>query len=150
MVHISYEEALACPEGRHWKAAIQEELQALQDNNTWEFAKLPTGMKAIKCKWVFVKKLNSKGESTRYKARLVARGFSQREGVDYSETFAPVVRPESIRILLSLAVRNDFEIYKFDIKTAFLYGGLKETIFMERPSGPEPLEDTVLLLKRSL
>lgn len=147
---ISYTQALAGPEAEHWKSAVEEELQALQENNTWTVVYLPSGKKAIKCKWVFTKKLNPAGEVTRYRARLVAKGFSQREGIDYTETFAPVVRPESIRILLAIAAAKDLEIIKFDVKTAFLHGDLKEIIFMEQPPGLSAGENRVLQLQRSL
>lgn len=111
---------------------------------------MPPGERAIKCKWVFAKKLISVGQVTRFKARLVAKGYFQREGIEYTETFAPVVRPESIRILMAIAVEKDFEIYKFDIKAALLHEDLKEVIYMQPPPGLPVGEGCVLLLQRSL
>ena len=100
--------------------AIIEEIRALEENNTWSLTTMPAGKRVIGCKWVFAMKTNLDG-NVRYKAKLVAKGFSQREGIDYFETFSPIVRYESIRILLAIAAKEDYEIYKFDVKTAFLY-----------------------------
>ena len=110
-------------------------MNTLEENNTWGLDRLPPGKRAIGCKWVLAIKTNSHENSHRYKARLVAKGFSQREGIDYFETFAPVVRYESIRILLSLAAKEDYEIIKSSVKTAFLNGDLQEDLYMELPEG---------------
>ena len=106
-----------------------------EKNNTWTLEKLPRNQKTIACKWVYTKKLDSDGNVQRYKARLVAKGYTQREGIDFSKTFAPVVRYESIRMLLAIAATDDLELAQFDVKTAFLHGEIKETIFMEQPQG---------------
>jgi len=84
---------------------------------------------------IFKKKRGADGEVNRHKARLVVRGFTQRLGIDYAETYAPVIRYELVRFLLSLAAKEDFELMQFDIKTAFLYGELNEEIYMELPTG---------------
>ena len=133
-VPMTYNEAMASPEAEKWHKAISEEIQALEENNTWSLTTMPAGKRAIGCKWVFAIKTNLDG-TVRYKARLVAKGFSQREGIDYVETFSPVVRYESIRILLAIAAREDHEIRKFDVKTAFLYGDLEEDLYMQQPDG---------------
>ncbi|CAK9816222.1 Retrovirus-related Pol polyprotein from transposon TNT 1-94 [Anthophora plagiata] len=94
---------------------------------------MPAGKHIIGCKWVFAT-TNLNG-TVRYKERLVAKGFSQREGIDYFETFSPVVRYESICVHLAIVAKEDYEIYKFDVKTAFLYGDLKEDLYMQQPDG---------------
>lgn len=99
-------------------------------------------------RWVFKKKLKADGQVDVYKARLVARGCSQKQGIDYTETFAPVVRFSSVRTLLSIAAALNMEIYQFDVKTAFLHGDLEEEIYMEQPGLEE--DDRVCLLKKSL
>lgn len=135
IVPNNYKEVLLSLECEKWKQAMEEEMSALRENRTWELQKLPPGHRAIGCRWVFALKTGSDGQVIRYKARLVAKGFSQQEGIDYFETFAPVVRYESIRVILALCAREDLEIMQFDVKTAFLNGELEETIFMERPEG---------------
>ena len=94
---------------------------------------MPTGWKAIGCKWVFKEKFDNIGNSHCYKARLVAKGFSQKYGKDYDETFAPVVRHETIRTLFSVAAAKKMEIRHFDVKMAFLHKDLEEDIFMDQP-----------------
>lgn len=145
----TYEEAMASNEVEQWRRAIEEEESALIKNNTWIKTKLPTGRKAITAKIIFKKKHDADGKVNRYKARLVVRGFSQRPGIDYNETYAPVIRYESIRLLFSLAAKEDFEIAQFDIKTAFLNGELDEEIFMQLPTGVTDA-GSVVKLKKSL
>lgn len=113
---------------------------------------MQSGPLCIGCKWVFSIKNNSSDNNIRYKARLVAKGFTQREGIDYSETFAPVVRYESIRILLAIAAKENYEMAKFDVKTAFLNGDLQEEIYLQVPAGYNNVEDKdmVCKLRRSL
>lgn len=148
---LTHAEAMASAEAPQWQQAINEEIKALEENNTWILTHLPPNRRAIGCKWVFAIKTNASGE-TRFKARLVAKGFAQREGIDYFETFAPVVRYESIRMLLAIAAKEDFEIAKFDVKTAFLYGDLKEEIYMLQAPGfiNEDHKNLVCKLQRSL
>ncbi|KMQ85887.1 retrovirus-related pol polyprotein from transposon tnt 1-94, partial [Lasius niger] len=143
----TYEEAMASNEVEQWRRAIEEEESALIKNNTWTKTKLPTGRKAITAKIIFKKKRDADGKVHRYKARLVVRGFSQRPGIDYNETYAPVIRYESIRFLFSLAAKEDFEIAQFDIKTAFLNGELDEEIFMQLPTRVTDAGNVVKLQK---
>lgn len=118
-----------------WKQAIQSEYDSLVSNNTWELADLPPGRKAIRCKWVFKIKRNSDGSVARLKARLVAQGYSQKHGIDYKETFSPVVRRESIRIVLALSVSLGLNLQQMDVDTAFLNSDLDQEIYMFQPRG---------------
>lgn len=94
-------------------------------------------MKPVKTKWIFKKKIGLNGEVLRYKARLVAKGFTQKYGVDYFETYSPVVRYETLRMLLAISAEYNMDVDHMDVKTAFLNGDLKETVFMEIPEGFE-------------
>lgn len=132
-----------------WKDAIDNELNALTKIETWVDVTLPKNRKPISACWIFTRKRNRQGDVIRYKARLVARGYMQREGTDYTETFAPVVRYESVRTLLAMAAINQMKIGQFDIKTAFLNGTLEEDIYMELPEGTGN-EGKVVKLQRSL
>lgn len=98
------------------------------DNNTWTLTNLPEGRKAIKCKWVFKTKHDAAGNIDRYKARLVIKGYSQRKGVDYDETYSPVVRHSSLRYLFALAAKHNLYVDQMDAITAFLQGDLDEKI----------------------
>lgn len=131
---LSVEDALSRSDAREWKKAMEDEIHALEKNKTWILIdSVPKGRKTVKSKWVFKMKTKPDGSLERYKARLCAKGFTQRDGIDYSETFAPVVRYESIRTIIAISAAEDLEMCQFDIKTAFLYGLLKEEIFMEQP-----------------
>lgn len=105
------------------------------ENGTWEVVPLPADRKAIGSKWVFQKKLNDNCEVIRYKARLVAQGYSQKYGADYDQVFAPVAKQTTIRALLSIAARRNLKVQHIDVKTAYLHGELSETIFMRQPVG---------------
>jgi len=104
-------------------------------NNTWTLVPHPVGRKPVSCKWVFKIKQGANGEVERYKARLVARGFTQTCRVDYNETFAPVAKFTSIHCIFALAALEDMEIHQMDVKIAFLNGELEEEIYMEQPQG---------------
>jgi hypothetical protein len=125
------EEALTCENSKEWECAMQEEYDSLMANNKWTLEPLLGGRKPISCKWVFKIKEGANGEVERYKARLVARGFTQTYGVDYNETFAPVTKFTSIRYILALATLEDMQIHQMDVKTTFLNGELEEEIYME-------------------
>jgi len=117
-------------EQKKWEQACKEEIKSIKDRNTWTLVDCPPDRKPIKCCWVFAKKLDG-----RFKACLVAKGFSQIYGEDYDETFSPVTRFETVWLLLAYACWNDWEIESLDVKTAFLYGQLNEEIYMEQPEG---------------
>lgn len=109
----------------------------------------PENGNVISNRWIFKKKYTADGRIDKYKARLVIRGFSQKEGIDFHEVFAPVVKYATVRTVLSTVATDDLEMVQFDVKTAFLYGDLEETIFIEQPSGFE-IDKRVCLLKKSL
>jgi Reverse transcriptase (RNA-dependent DNA polymerase) len=119
----------------HWRTAIAEELTALAHNSTWDLVSPPANAHIIGAKWVFKVKLKADGSVHRYKARLVAKGYNQQEGLDYIETFSPVVKPVTIRVVLTLALSNQWPIHQLDVNNAFLHGDLEETVYMEQPSG---------------
>jgi transposase InsO family protein len=131
----SLAEAITRPDADKWIAAAIDEVKSLINNKTWEVVPLPHGRKAIGSRWVFKIKRNSDGSIERYKGRLVAKGFLQREGVDYSETFAPTVRLSAVRTVLALAAKEDMELESVDISTAFLNGEMEEEVFMKIPEG---------------
>ena len=114
---------------------MAEEFKSLNNHDVWEVVKHPEGCRTITSKWVYRIKYKSDGTVEHYKARLVARGFTQVFGVDYSETYTPVTRLESLRLMLAMAVENDWEARQIDIKTAYLYGELEEEVYMEPPEG---------------
>ena len=133
-----------------WQQAMNEELAALEKNKTWILVDRPSNVKPIKNKWVYKIKLQPDGEVERYKARLVAKGFTQIENVDYKETYAPVASMNTVRMFLAIANQHDMHIVQFDIKTAFLYGDLEETLFMEQPEGYVTNPNKVCKLVKSL
>jgi hypothetical protein len=125
----SYEEATKGPE---WRKAMEEEIKALNENQTWDLVPRPNEVKPISCKWVYKVKTRPDGSIERYKARLVARGFSQQYGLDYEETFSLVAK---IRMLLALAACKSWKLWQMDVKNAFLHGELDKDIYMEQPRG---------------
>lgn len=134
-----------------WIDAMKEEMQAMQSNNTWELCELPDGRNAIGCKWIFKAKTDANGNVNRYKARLVAQGFSQKFGTDYDQVFAPVARQTTFRILLSVASKENCMVHHMDVKTAFLNSKLKEEIYMKQPPGFESeKKNLVCRLKKSI
>ncbi|KAK8957981.1 hypothetical protein KSP39_PZI000375 [Platanthera zijinensis] len=112
----SYVEAVESTEKSQWMVAMQEEMQSLQKNHTYDLVRLPKGKKALKNRWIFRVKQGDSSTPPRYKARLVVKGFGQRQGVDFDEIFSPVVKMSSIRVVLGLAARQDLEIEQMDVK----------------------------------
>nr|GEU59869.1 zinc finger, CCHC-type [Tanacetum cinerariifolium] len=109
-----------------WKEAIQSEIDSIMHNDTWELTELPPGCKALGCKWILKRKMKVDGSIDKYKARLVIQGFRQKEGIDFVDTYAPVARISTIRLLLALAAIHDLVIHQMDVKTAFLNESVKE------------------------
>ncbi|GJY78574.1 retrovirus-related pol polyprotein from transposon TNT 1-94 [Tanacetum coccineum] len=118
-----------------WTMAMQEELNQFKTNDVWSLFPPPENQTIIRTKWVFKNKLNENGIVSRNKARLVAQGYNQQEGIDFVETYAPVARLESIRILLAYACTHDFKLYQMDVKSAFLNGFINEEVFVAQPPG---------------
>ncbi|KAK1601123.1 hypothetical protein QYE76_007884 [Lolium multiflorum] len=128
----TYRQALKDP---NWHAAMLDEYNALLQNDTWSLVPCPAGANVVTGKWIYRHKLNADGTLSRYKARWVVRGFSQQAGVDYGETFSPVVKAATIRVVLALATAQAWPINQMDVKNAFLHGNLQETVYCQQPSG---------------
>lgn len=135
----TFKEAMARPEpeASHWLKAATAEINALVENGTFQLVELPPGQRAIGSRWVFKVKRNADGSIERYKGRVVAQGFSQRPGFDYTETFAPTPQWAALRAILAVVALEDLECESVDISSAFLNGVLQETVFMRQPEGFE-------------
>lgn len=129
---VSYEEAT---EKKVWKDAMIEEYQSLMKNDVWDIIPRPKGKLVVTSKWIFKTKHAADGSIEKYKARFVARGFSQKEGIDYEETFAPVAMYTSIRAVLAIAAIKKWKLHQMDVKTAFLNGVVEEEVYLEQPLG---------------
>ena len=132
---LTFSQYLISPDKTQWTIAMEKELKGLADNFTWELVDVVKGMKIIGNKWVWKIKYNPDGSVDKWKARLVALGNTQTEGVDYSETFAPVLHFNSFRFLLAIAAQHDLQLHQMDLTQAFLNGDLEETIYMRQPRG---------------
>ena len=128
-------EALQGPHREKWRKAMQSEMDSLRENGVYEIVDRPSGKKVVQSKWVLRVKTNELGEIEKYKARVVAKGYSQVEGIDYDQTFSPTVRFESIRQLVALGTSKGMEMHQMDVTTAFLYAPLEEEVFMQQPEG---------------
>lgn len=124
--------ALASP---HWSQAMKEEFEALQKNNTWSLVPPDAATKIVGTKWVFRVKYSPDGAISRYKARLVAKGFHQTYGIDFFETYSPVVKSSTIRVILSISVLHHWNIRQLDVNNAFLNGALTEDVYVHQPEG---------------
>ena len=142
---LTYKEAISCNNATNWVEAMNDEIKSLGDNETWTLVSKPVGANVINNSWVYKIKHND-----RFKARLVINGSRQKYGIDYTETFSPVVRYESIRTILAVAAAENYDLKQFDIKTAFLYGNLEEDIYMRQPIGFEDSTERVCKLNKSL
>jgi transposase InsO family protein len=145
-----YREAMADADSDRWIGAMKEEFTSLQDNKTWTLVDRPSNQRVLPGKWVYKHKRGPKGDIMRYKARWVIRGDQQREGVDFNETFATVVKPMSYKLIFAIAAALDWEIDQMDVKTAFLYGKVEETVYMEQPTGLEDGSTKVCKLDRAI
>ena len=126
---------MSSSDATQWLEAMNEELDSIKKNNVWVLTDLPNGRKAIGCKWVLRKKFKVDGSLEKYKARLVAKGFTQQPGVDFIDTYSPVAKFASIRILMAVVATMDLELHQLDVKTAFLNGELKKEIYMIQLDG---------------
>lgn len=147
----TYWEAIRSPEAPEWKEAMRQELSNMEYRKIWIRTPLPAGKKSIGCVWSFKNKRDAEGKIVRRKARLCAQGFSQREGIDFDQTFSPVVRIETVRVLLAIVATKDLHLHQWDFETAFLNGILEETIYMRLPQGTKTnFKGEVLKLLRSI
>ncbi len=130
---LTVQQALKSDNADKWKIAMNEEIEQLIINNTWSLVELPPDRKAVSNKWVFKTKLNSDGTIERFKARLCAKGFTQVQFIDFNDTYAPVMKYKSLRIILALATILNYDIQHLDVQTAFLNATLKEEVYMKQP-----------------
>lgn len=149
----NYSEACISPDQHRWQQAMQEEIAALEANHTYELVKRPIGTKVVGGRWVFARKQGANQEEV-FKARYVAKGFSQVKEIDYSETFSPTARLNSLRVLLQIAANENMKLFQLDVKNAYLNAKIDHDIFLEQPKGFEKFDENgneyVLKLQRSL
>ena len=151
----TFQQAMNSQHREHWLSAIRSELKSLKKAGTWRYAHKPTDANLVGCRWIFKIKRDQDGNVIKFKARLVAQGFTQVYGIDYAETYAPVARYASIRLILALAAHYDWELHQMDVVTAYLNGALDVPIYMRAPQGLELTnercpDDHVCLLLKSL
>ncbi|KAL0427998.1 UNVERIFIED_CONTAM: Retrovirus-related Pol polyprotein from transposon TNT 1-94 [Sesamum latifolium] len=130
---ITFKDAMASSEAKQWKEAVKSEMDSIVSSGTWVLIDLPPGCTTIEFKWIFKKKLKPDGTVDKFKARLVAKDFKQKEGIHYFNTYFPVARLTTIRMLIAPASVYNLPIHQMDVKTAFLYGELEEEIYMDQP-----------------
>lgn len=146
----SYQEVIEYAKKGGWKKVMEEEMNSLLENHTYDLVKLPKGRIILKNQWVF--KLKNDGKNLRYNSRVVVKGFGQKNGIDFDEIFSPVVKMFSIQVVLGMAISMNLEVEQLDVNTAFLYGDLEEEIYIEQPEGfVEKAKDKFICkLKKSL
>lgn len=149
----TYREAIMSPEASRWEQAMKEEMSSLKENDTFELVTLPKDKNTVGGRWVYALKENADTGKI-FKARYVAKGYKQTEGIDYHETFAPTANLTSVRALMQIAVQNDFSVHQMDVKTAYLHAPIDEEIYLDQPEGFEELSKTggklVCKLRKSL
>ena len=148
----TYEEAMDDIDAHHWVQAMKSELDSIYSNKVWDLVKAPNDIKPVGCNWVYKRKRGIDGKVETFKTRLVTKGYTQKEGIDYDETFSSIAMLKSIRILLSIAAHYDYEIWQMDVKTVFLNGNLEEEIYIMQPESfiAKNQEHMVCKLKRSI
>jgi hypothetical protein len=146
---ICFEQAVGNPK---WDNAMDEEMATLDANTTWELLALPKDKKAIRCNWVYKVKHNADGSMSKYRTRLVAKGYAQTYGIDYEETYSPIARMTTVRTIIGMAVIKGWSLHQMDVKNVFLHGDLQEEMYMEQP--PSYVDQThpnlVCRLKKTL
>ncbi|MCO5575493.1 hypothetical protein L7F22_029294 [Adiantum nelumboides] len=146
---IPLTEALALVEAPLWHDAMENEMRSLQQNETWKLVPRPPNRSIVSCRWILRKKYHANGTVLQHKARLVARGFSAKPGIDFQETFSPTLGLSTFQILMAIADKYNLEFHQMDVETAFLNGFLEEEIYMDQPPyfiDPEHPEYVCLLL----
>lgn len=131
----SVKEALESPDTPHWQTAMDKEYKSLVDNHTWELTDLPPNKSVISSKWIFRRKYHSNRTLSHFKARFVARGYSQEPGIDYFDTYSPVIKIASLRLLLAFATIHDYHIHQIDVITAFLNANLTKELYSTQRDG---------------
>ncbi|KAM2867181.1 hypothetical protein COP2_023124 [Malus domestica] len=131
----NYKETMDSFEYEQWQQIMNEELDSIKKNKVWELVDLPDGRKPIGCKWVLCKKYKLDATLDKFKARLLAKGYTQKPGIEFVDTYSPVAKFTSIHILMAIVASMDLELHQLDVKTAFLNGDLKEDIYMIQPEG---------------
>jgi hypothetical protein len=131
----------------HWVKEMNDELDPIEKNNTWEMVHRTEGKNVIGSKWIFKNKLNEQGQVVKRKARLVCKGYAQIEGLDFDETFALIARLEAIRMFLAYACHKRFKVYQMEVKSDVLNGNLSEEVYMEQPEGFKPSDNPDLVCK---
>lgn len=135
-----------------WRTSMSEEIKALRENSTWTLVPRHCVPNVVRSKWIYHIKRHSDGSIERRKSRIVAKGFHQCPGIDYNDTFNPMVKPRTICLLLSIALGANWSIKQLDISNAFLQGTLDESVFMEQPQGfiDPHYPDNVCVLRKSI
>jgi Reverse transcriptase (RNA-dependent DNA polymerase) len=134
---VTLRQALESVNSHKWTKSMDEEIKSMYDNKVWDIVHLPKGVKLISCKWIFKTKNDSEGNMKRYKAQLVAKGFLQKEGIDFTKTFSSVSTKDSFRIIMALVAHFDLELHQMDVKIVFLNGDIDECIYMSQPPNYE-------------
>lgn len=145
---VSYRDAMKRSDASKWSEAIERELQTLKENNTWDFCDVPVKEKIVSSKWVF--KLKGTGNVKQYKARLVARGFEQQDVLDLNAIYAPVAKLSTFRLFVAVATKLNVPIYQMDVTGAFLYGEIKEDVYLRLPEGAYSGNNYIVKLNRAL
>lgn len=150
----TYKEAIKSTKSKYWKEAMKAEVEALENNNTWTLFDETNNKNALPGKWVYRVKYGADGEVDKYKARYVAKGFAQIEGLDYFETYAPTCKPETFKTLLAVAAHKDLHLCQMDGKSAYLHSRIEDEIYLEQPQGftkgGENRQTLVCKLKKSI
>ena len=148
----TFEEAIYSSHGDDWLNVMHDELASMAHNDVWDLVDLPLGCKPLGCKWVFKTKCSPDGKVERYKAKLVAKGYSQRDDIDYKETFSLIPTKDVFCVVMALVAHFDLELHQMDVKTTFLNGDLFEEVYMVQPDGfaKKGKEHLVCRLKKSI
>ena len=144
---ITYKETIVSPQSNFWIHAMKDEMTSMSQNKVWSLVDLPDGCRHTRCKWEFKTKHDAKGHVERYKERLVAKGYSQREGIDFKETFSPVSTKDSLRIIMAIVAHFDLELHQMDVRTTVLNGELVEDVYMSQPIGFEKVGKEHMVFK---
>jgi len=145
----TYKQAVESPLCDKWKTAMEDEIQSLEDNNTWDIVNVPSDQHVLKGRWVYKVKRDAHGQVSRYKARWVVKGYKQQFDIDYDQTFVSVVKLQMYKTLFALAAHYDLEVDQMNVTTAFLYGPIDQVVYVELPHS-YGLPDKVALLNKAL